>query len=513
MVKHAVEAYEVYYTACYCFQKYYWLILLGPLVAGLAALTWTFLQPPVYEAEAQLAIVKSGSIVNFDPRYKTVSEIDSTIIDQTARRKSLATLAKSEALASAVSDKIGAHLDSGERVSSNLLDQVNASIDGDLVRIKVRANDPQKAALIANTWSELYRDQVNQVYGEETLTASDLQAQVDAAKHDNDAKERAGRFLLNSPIDLLSRQINQKQQQLADLVTLENKLDRLLADATALKGKLASGTVADGRADELAALLLGASAFSTWSNLPVNLQIPIDQLSPGSTVSDQLRNLDTLIATLQDRRTLVQTEAKGSLQQELNALQAQLEQANAQKQALTRERDLSTSTLTTLANKASEVQIAAQSKASVVRLALAAVPPDKSILNRLPFILEAAFVGFILSFSTTAAIVYAKDMVTSANQPELGQGLGVIAAIPEFKRSHSNGAVNAHDSSLVFTDNPRSLASEAFRLLRYTLQVGSEIQARVSGCECPARRRSDICGRQPGRGCRRDWPSRHLGRR
>src|SRR5438132_13132381 len=91
----------------YVLRRHYRLILLGPLLVGLAALLITFLLPPVYEAEAQLAIVNSGVVLNFEAKYRSVSEIDAANaanVDQVARRRALTTLAKSAALASGVID-------------------------------------------------------------------------------------------------------------------------------------------------------------------------------------------------------------------------------------------------------------------------------------------------------------------------------------------------------------------------------------------------------------------------
>src|SRR5204862_726786 len=77
-------------------RKRYRLILIGPLLAALIAAIYSYSRPPQYEAESQLAIVKSGVLLNFDPKYQIVSDVNS---DLTARRRSLTTLVKSPALA------------------------------------------------------------------------------------------------------------------------------------------------------------------------------------------------------------------------------------------------------------------------------------------------------------------------------------------------------------------------------------------------------------------------------
>lgn len=402
------------------------LVVLGPVVMGLAAFATTYLLPPVYETEAQLAIVKNGSIVNFDPRYRTISEIESAGIDQTARRKSLISLVKTFALASQVINKIDVQLDSTDREPANLLNEVTATIDGDLISIRVRSNDPKRAALIANTWTELYSVKANQLYGENALTTADLQAQLDNSKRDYDAKERAlSDYLANNSIDLLTRQITQTQQHIADLVTLDNKMERLLTDATSLRSKVSADPASSGRADDLALLLLGTSAFSTWSDLPVSLQIPIDQLSAGSSLSDRQRGLETVIAILTERRIGIRAELNGSLHQEVNALKAQLEQAIARKRELTGARDISEAALTTLSNKLSEVRVTESSKTSVVKIASAAVAPTRPVGSRALTIGLATVLGFMLSLTVTLLYEYVKINVAAskANKPEpMGSG-------------------------------------------------------------------------------------------
>lgn len=129
-------------------------------------------------------------------------------------------------------------------------------------------------------------------------------------------KEQEGKNkLLSSYLDsviaarlaVFNQQSSAKIQQLSDSYAIVTKLDRLVADATALRARLASGAAGAARGDELAGVLLEASAFSTWSSLPVSLQIPLDQISVGASSTEQLTSLDALIATLNDRRKTVQT--------------------------------------------------------------------------------------------------------------------------------------------------------------------------------------------------------------
>jgi uncharacterized protein involved in exopolysaccharide biosynthesis len=378
-------------------RRNYRVVLAITVLAGLGGFLLAGVTPPIYEAEADVAIVRSGMTLSLEPKFRTISELDANqaLIDQGARRKSLVTIAKGLDLAAQVVKKLYERLDKTERVPDYLLANANISNDGDLIKIRVKADDPGKAALIANTWAEEFETRVNAVYGEITFSSEEIQIQAETAKRDYLQKEaQYVAYLANNSIEQLTRQITQTRQRLNDSLIIENKIDRLLSDATALRKRLAMSTSNASQGDQLAISLLEASAFSTWSNLPVSIQIPISQLSGSSTSTEQLHNLDVLIASLEDRRKSIQSESVASLLRELNTLHAQLQQEQAQRLELSRARDLAQSAYTTLLNKSVEISIVSQTKGTVLRLAVPAVAPrDPSSMNKILITLLASLAG------------------------------------------------------------------------------------------------------------------------
>jgi uncharacterized protein involved in exopolysaccharide biosynthesis len=378
-------------------RRNYRVVLAITVLAGLGGFLLAGVTPPIYEAEADVAIVRSGMTLSLEPKFRTISELDANqaLIDQGARRKSLVTIAKGLDLAAQVVKKLYERLDKTERVPDYLLANANISNDGDLIKIRVKADDPGKAALIANTWAEEFETRVNAVYGEITFSSEEIQIQAETAKRDYLQKEaQYVAYLANNSIEQLTRQITQTRQRLNDSLIIENKIDRLLSDATALRKRLSMSTSNASQGDQLAISLLEASAFSTWSNLPVSIQIPISQLSGSSTSTEQLHNLDVLIASLEDRRKSIQSESVASLLRELNTLHAQLQQEQAQRLELSRARDLAQSAYTTLLNKSVEISIVSQTKGTVLRLAVPAVAPrDPSSMNKILITLLASLVG------------------------------------------------------------------------------------------------------------------------
>ena len=465
--------------------KWHRLIILAALLAGLVAFGVSSMLPPTYEAEAVVTLVKSSTQLNFDPKMRTVSEMDTGYwYDQDARRKALTALVKSSDVATAVIAKIGDRLSAAEHIPANLVGAINGTNTGDVIKITARAECADKAALLANTWTQEYLNKANTIYSETPLTSAELQAQADSAKRDYDQKEDAlVKYLASNPTDQLTRQIAQKKQKLDDLRAIETKMDRLTSDAASLRNRLSAGAPSSGLGNELAALLLEANAFSASSNLPANLQIQINQLSAGSTPAEQLRNLNALIVELENRRKTVQEGAFVQLEHDVNQLQSQLEQETAKKQELVRSRELAWSTYNTLSNKAAEATVAAQSKGTVIRLAVPAVAPHAPIFpNKTTNALLASVVGLVLGVGAAFLFEYLNNTLSSAEQVGTLLKVPAIGAIP----------VATNGNALIVAHEPRSTRAEAYRLLQYSMGMNNAWKVLLVTSALPAEGKSTV---------------------
>ena len=465
--------------------RWHRLIILAALLAGLVAFGVSSMLPPTYEAEAVVTLVKSSTQLNFDPKMRTVSEMDTGYwYDQDARRKALTALVKSSDVATAVIAKIGDRLSAAEHIPANLVGAINGTNTGDVIKITARAECADKAALLANTWTQEYLNKANTIYSETPLTSAELQAQADSAKRDYDQKEDAlVKYLASNPTDQLTRQIAQKKQKLDDLRAIETKMDRLTSDAASLRNRLSAGAPSSGLGNELAALLLEANAFSASSNLPANLQIQINQLSAGSTPAEQLRNLNALIVELENRRKTVQEGAFVQLEHDVNQLQSQLEQETAKKQELVRSRELAWSTYNTLSNKAAEATVAAQSKGTVIRLAVPAVAPHAPIFpNKTTNALLASVVGLVLGVGAAFLFEYLNNTLSSAEQVGTILKVPAIGAIP----------VATNGNALIVAHEPRSTRAEAYRLLQYSMGMNNAWKVLLVTSALPAEGKSTV---------------------
>ncbi len=451
------------------------LIIAVPLLFAALGFALTMLSSAQYDAEAQLLLWKTSVLFNLEPRIKAVSEADSnTGVDLNARRKSLTTIGKSPVLAKMVTNKLGNQLTDMERQPNVLANSIDVTIDGELLRVRVRNTDPNKAALIANTWAEVYRDQINDLFGEPVLSIDQLKVQVERARHSYaDSEQQLITFISSTPLDALNLQLTQKKQKLNDLVVLDSKLEHLLSDAQALRSRLQSGAATSGLGDELANVLLEASAFSAQSTssapsspaLPLNLQLT---LAEASNPADLPQSLDALIASLRERRKSFTPDVQNSLQQEVSQLQARVEQETDKKQTLTRERDQAQQAHIALSNKLVEQSVANQSRTSIVRIAVPAVPPSVPVpTNRSVNVTLFSVIGLLLALGGAFALDYVRQPISGEQPLEPTLTVPILGTIPSV---HTHGNRNGSHSRAPLLYNNASLElGESFRLLRHNI--------------------------------------------
>ena len=359
-----------------------WRWILGITLAAVvtAAIVSFLVLPPIYEARAGVVIVKSRSEIAFEPKYRTLTEEDIA-----SRRKALEALVRSSSVAAEVIDELGSTLEPEEREVGALPDIVETEVNGDLISIKVRGEDPTKIVAIANAWAEAYERYVNQLYSGIAQSPATIQAQVAEAESSYQrAQEALARFMGDNQIETLTQEIGDKQNTLADYYATKRQLDRLIADATALRAQLRQGASSSptGTGNTLSIMLLQASSFTLLSpGLPVQLQLSFDERSSlDSSAEEQVQELDVLLSILEARREEVQSLiGEGTLQQEILGLQEELEREQAKEQELTSARDLAWETYNTLARKEAEVGVASQATDTEVRFAVRAVEPKEPV--------------------------------------------------------------------------------------------------------------------------------------
>jgi uncharacterized protein involved in exopolysaccharide biosynthesis len=196
-------------------------LMISSLLGGLIALV----VPRPYEAAASIAIVRNSTVVELTESIKTISQ-DEVLAAQAqtndARRNTLVGLVQNSEIATRVIEKVqktpAFFDDPDDAKPANLLRRIQPELysRGDLILIKVRDNDPIKAATIANEWAEEYQRYVNRLYvGAPDSLATSVEARFIKAQDEYQQAQKALEAFIEK-----KRILDSLQQGLQSAVTL-----------------------------------------------------------------------------------------------------------------------------------------------------------------------------------------------------------------------------------------------------------------------------------------------------
>ncbi len=184
----------------------FWIVGLAVLAAAVAFVV-SSRRPPAYEAEASLAMLRVRSEMTLEPKFRTLSDEDvAPKVDIKSLRDTLSALVKSSAVSAAVSEQMG------ERLQA----RVTVGNSGNLITIRVRHQDPQLAADIANAWAQQAEIYVNSIYGQPPQPVQELQTQFQNVQDKYKvAQGDLEIFVAQSQVPELKREVKHHQ----DLIT------------------------------------------------------------------------------------------------------------------------------------------------------------------------------------------------------------------------------------------------------------------------------------------------------
>lgn len=356
--------------------RHWWLIVLTTIVVALAAYIWQSLQPSTYQAVALVAITKPQYTLNFDPRFETVA-------DTTQAYKAYPELAKSNDVLQSVFAKLEPRPSSIETVGSldNML-TAQSGADPSLIRLQVQGCNPADAARIANVWAETFITRANEIYGAQDQTqVQSFEAQAAVAEKELQADEQSLiDYQAHDQSLALQNELSSTLQMQIDYLAGRRNITYMLQDIAALREQLSKqpATNPSGLADRLTALFLQIKAYKAQAAVPIQLQFSNSDAVASATVSEQIAFLDGLNGSMQTQLTGIEAHLK-DLEPRILTLQQQLQQISAEKDRLTRARDVARQTAMTLAQKVQETRIAAQSDKGEVQLASHAAVPEVSL--------------------------------------------------------------------------------------------------------------------------------------
>ena len=374
---------------------HYWQWIVGTaVVIALAAFIWSFLQPPTYEAVALVAVTNPQYTLNFDPRLTTVANTAQAY-------KAYPELAKSDDLLQSVFAKLDPRPTSIETLGDlNKMLTAQSGTDPSIVRLRAQAQNPKDAARIANIWAEAFITRTNEIYGtQDQAQVQSFEAQAASAEKELQADEQALiDYQAHDQSLILQNQLSSTQQIQVDYLADQRNITYLLQDISGLHEQLSKQPAANasGLADRLTALFLQIKAYRAQSDVPIQLQFSNPDTVASASVGEQIAFLDSLSNSMKAQLTDTDARLK-ALEPQILTLQQQLQQIKAEKDRLTRMRDVARQTSQTLAQKVEETRIAMQSNKGEVQLASRGVAPEEPLSSRkLVFTVFGGGVGLIL---------------------------------------------------------------------------------------------------------------------
>lgn len=395
--------------------RYWWIVVGITLTIVALAIVVTLLLPDRYEATTLVAITEPTQRLQFDERFQT-------IIEESPLLRAYPELSTSDELLVSLLEQLPSQVGVQTIPELRGLLAAEAGSEPGLVRLSAQHEDPEMAAVIANTWAGLFVEWANVLYGngssqqvaffEEQLT--DAQAVLETAEQDLvDFQERNRLLLLENELAALT------ELQLAYLAD-QQALTFILSDVRALRNQLQNtNSPSVTLADQLTALNLQIKAFGAESEFPLQFQLNSSEVPLTSTShAEQLELLDSLALTVEDGLAEIDVGLT-ALEPRMLEVQRVYQENLTENDRLVRNRDVAQETYLSLARKVDEERILAQDVSGGVRLASsAAVPIEPAGPGLLLTVLIAGVVGTALGLGVALFFVWWRRSRTEGALPE-----------------------------------------------------------------------------------------------
>ena len=325
-----------------------------------------------------IAVFITGLVSFLSP---SVYEARATVMISQTEQKKLLSLARSPHVATAVIEQLGGRLKPRELKTGSILNMVETRASDTFLEITVSNTDPEKAAAIANAWSECYIHYSNDFFASLLGSPQELEYSANATREVYERKLKAYEdFRISSRINDLTQQISDKE---------------LLYNAMLLREQIQSGHISafSSQASSLAFVLLLANAYV--NGVPANIQVSLDP-ALGETVS--LEDIDNLISVLEARTGKTGGKSPVELQQEIAELRIELDREKSMLNELKQSMDIAWKSYITAVQKITKLEIALHAPETMVIPVEPALTPDTPVgPRRLMNIGIALVLGLVVS--------------------------------------------------------------------------------------------------------------------
>jgi GumC protein len=397
--------------------RYWWLIVGITVVIVALAIIASLMLPERYEATALVAITEPTQRLQFDERFETV-------VEESPLLKSYPELATSDELVGELLKQLPSELRLVAIPDLRGLLAAESGTDPGLVRLIVRHEDPETAALIANAWGELFVEWANLLYGNgSSRQVAFFENQLAEAQTSLEtAEQNLINFQDQNRLVLVENEVAALTELQQAYLEDQQTLMFTLSDVKALRSQLqASNGSSMTLADQLTALTLQAKAFGAVSEVPLPVQLQLDGAGvalTGASRAEQLDLLDNLAITLESGLTEIEANL-AALEPQMLEKQRVYQEIVTESDRLLRDRDVAEETYLSLARKVDEERILAQDVSGGVRLASgAAVPVNPSGPGLIISVFVAGAIGLGLGMGVALLLVWWRRARSAERQLE-----------------------------------------------------------------------------------------------
>jgi len=354
-------------------------ILVVSLLLGIAALVISIIWPATFEATALVVARQPNRLVQFDPRFETVSEEPTTLA-------AYPELALSDDLLQAVWDEAGGLLADIETLE-NLRDLLSATTGSDhsLLRLSVQNKNAETAAQLANVWAELFITRANQLLGnqdESQLTFFEDQRDV-ALTALNQAEQALVDYQAENRGNVINSELSSLQTLYSQYLEDMRTIDFLRQDVTRLLARVDAETTSEAAfGDQFTALLLQVKVYNAETTVPLELQLDGMNTLSDQAGREQAAFLDSLLATLEDRSATAKDRLV-ELEPEILALQQAFQIYGTEYGRLERNQTVAAETYLALARQVEQERITVRDTSIGLRLASYAAAPTEPVSPRI----------------------------------------------------------------------------------------------------------------------------------
>lgn len=510
-----------------------WLIVLTFVSFLGAAIGFSLIATPVYEAATTIMIEKEGGMEDHIFSVSTLMKKEVAIKTQVEILKSR-TLAEGviddvlsspyrEAFQDMMAGKNGV-IPTKKQMAKSLQSNLNVTPirDTDIIEVKVTAKDPQMAALLANTFADQYQQHSLQMSrGEISEVREFLQKQLEIVQDSlRLAEEDLKNYMQEEEVSALPEETAELVKQLAtfesmfneakiDLEANQKRLDHMKKQLSQQKSQLleeitqtATPMIAKLREEitELESMRAEYVAQGVEESHPKMQQILTRIEETKTNLIEETNKLVSRELTLKDPLSYSQ-ELVGkilameieiqSLSAKADALQSivhrysqrmnMLPEKSLKLARLQRSTNVGENIFLMLKEKHEEARIKEAGQIGNVRIVDKAIPPEEPIRPKKRLnLLFGAFLGLVLGAGFAFFFESLDTSIKSIEDIE-DQGLGILGYVPKIKRNRvkrsekgqslsSDKDVRKVESNLITHFAPKSPVSEAYRTFRTNIQ-------------------------------------------